>query len=146
MPFSSMFRDAASDMASAINETMGETVTVFPYAAKPNYSPVPDASRPAFSVAMVFTHKSEMAFSDKSAYRPSGSRETDVAIAIQTRRPVFSVKACDLPYPLRQKDRLQRCWDKTEWEITSVKPDGISRIEIDVVQSGRTSQLDRSEP
>jgi hypothetical protein len=142
MPFASYFREAMDDCANAISDTMGETVTVFPYTAKPNFPSMPDPSLLPFSITAVFTHKAVMAFSKKGE-PASGNREFDLAPLISTRKPCFSVKACELPFPLRQHYRIERCWNKAVWEITDIKSDGISRIECDVVQLGRASQLDR---
>ena len=71
------------------------------------------------------------------------ARQYDLAPLISTRHPVFSVKACDLPYQLRQSYRITRCHDQTIWEITDIQPDGVSRLSIDVVQLGRASQLEK---
>ena len=143
MTFASYFRDAAQDMAAAINETMGETVTVTPYTVKANFPAAPDATLPAFKITMVFMHRSATAFTDRSSYRSSGSKDIEIAAAIQTRKPIFSVKACDLPFTIGRQFRIHRCFDGTDWEVTASKPDGISRVELDVVQLGRASQLER---
>ena len=146
MTFASYFCEAANEIADAINETMGELVWVTPTLFKPNFLDSPDLSLQPFQITMVFTHKAHTAFSDKSAYRPTGSKEIEIAVAIQTRKPIFSVMACQLPYQIKQQYRIQRCFDQTLWSVTNIKPNGISRLEIDVVQLGRASQLDRPNP
>ena len=63
MTFASYFREAANEMADAINDTMGERVIVSPFIAKPNFPSTADPALPSFSVTMVFSHKAAMAFS-----------------------------------------------------------------------------------
>lgn len=146
MNFASEFRRAAADMADAIDETMGELVILTPMTKRPNYSAEPDPTKPTFTVTMVFTHKSALAFTDARAKRTTNNAEISTVMGIQTRKPRFSVKACNLQFELRNGFRLTRCFDETEWEVTSTQPDGISRIEIDVTQIGRAPQLDLPAP
>ena len=88
MSFSSYFRDAAQDMASAINETMGEVVTVIPYTSAPNFSATPDLALPTFNITMVFMHRAETAFTDKAAYRTTGSKEIEMPTQVGQEDPV----------------------------------------------------------
>ena len=141
--FTDHFRAAMSDVADAINDEMGETVLITPYIAKPNFPSQLDVTRPAFSITAVFTHKAVTTFGNEEGKHKMPGRHDSLEVGISTSRPIFSVKACDLPFDLRQSYRIQRCHDGSLWEITDLRPDGVSRIEIRVVQLGRRSQLER---
>ena len=141
--FRSQFREAAQDMADAINDTMGEYVTVTPYTAKPNFPSAPDTTLSAFDIVAVFRNRASMAFDSKAGKRNSNKHDIELAQLIRTSTPTFSVKTCELPFPLRQHYRIQRCATGDTYEITDIKPDGVSRIEFDVVMLGRQDQLGR---
>ena len=141
--FQSQFREAMSDAADAINATMGEYVTVTPYSAKPNFPSASDTTLPAFDIVMVFRNRASVAFDSKGSKRSSNKHDIELAQMIRTSVPTFSVKTCELPFPLRQHYRIQRCATGDLYEITDLKADGVSRIECDVVQLGRNVQLGR---
>ena len=144
MPFSDHFRAAMQDVANAINDEMGETVIITPYVAMPNYSSTLDANRPAFSVTAVFTHKAVTTFGNEEGHHKTPGRRETLEVGISTSRPIFSVKSCDLPFDLRPSYRIQRCHNGSLYEITDIRPDGVSRIEIRVVQLGRRLELERA--
>ena len=133
-------------MADAINDTMGERITVTPYVAKPNFPAAPDATLPAFDIVAVFRNRASVAFDSKGSKRVSNRHDIDVAQLIRTSTPTLSFKTCELPFPLRQHYRIQRCATGDVFEITDIKPDGVSRIEADVVMLGRQDQLGRDSP
>ena len=142
--FADAFREAMSDVADAINDEMGETVIITPYVeAQPNFPASPDPTLPAFSVTAVFSHMAVMTFGTPIGHRKAIGGGDYLEAGVSTRRPIFSIKSCDLPYPLYGGTRIQRCHDGSIWEITDAKPDGISRVQINVVQLGRDAQLDR---
>jgi hypothetical protein len=45
-----------------------------------------------------------------------------------------------VPFPLRQGYRITRLCDRAQYEITDVKPDGVSRIEVMVKMLGRAKE------
>ncbi len=53
--------------------------------------------------------------------------------------PVFQFRYGVLPWPLRQHYRIRLHRTDEVFEVTDVKPDGVSKIVADVVQLGRQS-------
>ncbi len=63
-----------------------------------------------------------------------------VSPLIETSEPIFQFGYGVLPFPLRQSYRITRLCSGETFEITNVKPDGVSRIVCTVVQLGRQSE------
>jgi hypothetical protein len=139
MQFADNFRGYMVEVAEAIDQEMGEMVTVTPTIAPPNFSPIAQPSK-AVNVVAVFAWISETGFSSADSKRTSGNREIDLAPLVQTRKPRFSFKANCLPWPILRNYMIQRHCDATIWQVTAVKPDGVSRIECAIVQLGRQTQ------
>ena len=140
MQFADTFRAAMQECAAAIDDVMGEAVTLIPVISRPDFPTEPHYDSAAQVVA-VFTWIAETAFSTADAKRVSHSRDLDITAPLATtRKPRFSFNACTLPFAIVRGYRIERCVDQTLWEITSVRPDGASRIEVHVVQLGRQTQ------
>jgi hypothetical protein len=58
----------------------------------------------------------------------------------QTRNPMFTFDRFMLGYALKRGDVVERCCSGELYEVTAVKPDGFSRVAVDVVQLGRAEQ------
>jgi hypothetical protein len=139
MAFADLYRGYMAECADAIDEFMGEKVIVIPTQGIPNFPKEPIAGQEIETIA-VFTWVSETGFNNADAKRISFSREVDLAPLLTTRKPRFSFKANYLPFPILSGYRIQRCVDASLWDVTSAKPDGVSRIEVAVVQLGRSTQ------
>ena len=136
MQYADEFRHAMRDVANEIDMMFGERVLVIPTRSRPNFMPE-NVMSAAFETIAAFTNKSKLVFDDAKSRRSVGTGGYDVALPIQSADPVFSFNVHTLPQPLMRAYRLQRCCDGTIWDITNLKPDGISRIVADVVQIGR---------
>jgi hypothetical protein len=56
---------------------------------------------------------------------------------VETREPIFQFSYGVLPFELQQSYRITRCCNGAMYEVTNIKPDGVSRITVNVVQLGR---------
>jgi hypothetical protein len=139
MQFADNFRGYMVEVAEAIDQEMGEMVTVTPVFNKANFAPVAEPAR-SVNVVAVFAWISETGFSSTDSKRTSGNREIDLAPLVQTRKPRFSFKANCLPWPILRSYLIQRRCDASIWQVTAVKPDGVSRIECAVLELGRQTQ------
>lgn len=141
--FGNTFREAAAGMANAITDTMGDCVTITPFLAVPNFPAGPDPARQAINVTAVYRHKPVLAFSEKRSQRTSGSLDIDLAPMISTQEPRFSVRSCELPWPVRRQDRITLLRTGEVYEVTEVQADSIGNlIEISVVMLGRRYQTE----
>jgi hypothetical protein len=122
-------------VSAAIDDTMGELVTVTPATVPAiNFPSVPDPSK-AVTVMAVFTSKSRLI-----AMGEGKAGGHTISPLIETSEPIFQFGYGVLPFPLRQPYRITRLCSGETFEVTSVKPDGVSRIVANVVQLGRQSE------
>jgi hypothetical protein len=132
------WRSAMQDVSAAIDDTMGELVTVTPTTVPAiNFPSVPDASR-AVTVIAVFTSEAKLITMGEGRL---GS--VSASPLISTSKPVFQFSYAVLhgmPFALRQSHRITRLCSGETFEVTDVKPDGVSRITVNVVQLGRQSE------
>lgn len=134
-PETNNWRRNMQDVAAAIDETMGELVTVIPaVASRPNYPTTEDASR-AITATAVFTNKARDVIMGEHVGRMSTGHS--ISPIVSTSEPVFSFSYGALPWPILQGYRIRRECDQALYEVTDVKPDGVSRIIVHVVQLGR---------
>ena len=142
MQHSDYFREAMLECSAAQDELMGEIVTVAAMSIRPNFAPENSMATGAHAnVVAIFTWVSETAFTSNDAKRISHAKDIEtVAPFMTTRKPRFSFAVNVLPFPILRGYRISRCADGTYWDVTSVKPDGASRIECAVVQLGRQTQ------
>lgn len=132
----SNWRAEMQGVAAGIDSTFGETVVVRATTRAVNRTAQIDNSiRPA-SVDAVFSWRAEMAFNG-NANRGAALGDFGAAPLVSTRKPIFSFRFGVLPFPLRQGYRIERVCDGSTFEITDVKSDGVSRVEVSVVQLGR---------
>ncbi len=127
------WRDAMQDVAAKIDEAFGEPVVVEGFLRKPNMQATSDPLRPPVELCAVFCWRSEMAFNNKTAH----VNHVETAPLIETRKPCFRFRYGVLPYVLSGGSRITRRGHGTVWEVTGVKPDGVSMVEVEVVQLGR---------
>lgn len=136
------WRSAMQDVARAIDDTQGELVTVMPFTvSKVNYPSVPDRSKPVVTVTAVFRNKAKMiGFGEGSKF---GGHV--ISPVIESSEPIFEFSygvLRSIPYPLDQYYRIERCCNAALYEITNIKPDGVSRTCVNVKQLGRPMRED----
>jgi hypothetical protein len=126
------WRAGMQDVSAAIDDTMGELVTVTPaVAAAVNFPSVPDLSK-AVTVTAVFTSEAKLLTMGEGRM---GS--VSASPLVSTSEPIFSFGYGVLPFLIRQSYRIKRECNGETFEVTDVKPDGVSRIVVKVVQLGR---------
>jgi hypothetical protein len=131
-PNANNWRAGMQDVAAAVEDAMGELVTVTPIkASKPNSQSEPDEARAVTAIA-VFTSKASTAFGPT---RQAGGVE--IAPMIDTREPIFQFALNAVPFPLARGYFIHRCCSGETFEVTRVKPDGVASIVCHVVQFGR---------
>ena len=129
------WRAGMQDVSAAIDDTMGELVTVTPTTVeRANYPSVPLPSR-SVQVTAVFTSRAKTVIMGNEG-RFSGH---SLSPLVTTSEPVFSFGYGVVPFPIRQSYRIERLCSGETFEVTDVKPDGVSRIVVKVVQLGRQS-------
>lgn len=134
-PDRSNWRQSMQEVAAAIDDTMGEVVTVIPATpSRPNYPTVPDGTRAMRAVA-VFTNKArDVIMGDQIGRINSGH---SISPIVSTSEPVFSFRYGALPWPILQGYRIRRECNGAVYEAKDVKDDGVSRIVVPVVTLGR---------
>jgi hypothetical protein len=132
------WRAGMADVSAAIDDTMGELVTVTPAEApKPNFPSVVDPSK-AVTVTAVFTSKAKDVLMGENVGRIASGHS--ISPIVSTSEPIFTFGYGVLPFPMRQSYRITRLCSGETFEVTDVKPDGVSRIVVKVVQLGRQSE------
>jgi hypothetical protein len=127
------------DVSAAIDETMGEVVFITPVLRRPNFPATPDESQRSQVVA-VFFWKAKSVFREEGGKKGyAGQSSFTPLLEVSSRDPVFTFTAKALPFPILQGYRIERRCDGSAFEVTSVKPDGVARVTVDVVQLGRPS-------
>lgn len=139
-PGSDNWRAGMQDVAGAIDEAMGELVTVTPASApKVNFPSVADPSK-AVTVTAVFTSKAETIVMGEGKQFGGHS----VSPLISTSRPVFQFSygvLHGMPFGLRQYHRITRLCSGETFEVKDIKPDGVSRVTVSVAELGRQSEF-----
>ena len=132
-PDASNWRAGMQDASAAIDETMGELVTVTPAESpKPNFPSVVDLSR-SVTVTAVFTSKAKTILMGSEG-RIGGH---SVSPLVETSEPIFTFGYGVLPFAIRQGYRITRLCSEEMFEVKNVEPDGVSRIVVKFVQLGR---------
>lgn len=132
MLFQCNWRAAMQDCSQAIDESMGELVTVTPAnVQKPNFPSVPNSSL-AVTVTAVFMRKS------KAVLMGNENRFGGHSLSplVETSEPIFSFAIDALPFPILQSYRITRLCSGEVFEVTRPEPDGVARIVCKVVQLG----------
>src|SRR5258708_24206890 len=137
--FADYYRSAMRECAAAIDDLMGEKVILTPTIRKPNYQPQPERDK-AIEVVAAFTWVSKTIFGGAGKGKIHRSGATDLMLPAESREPLFSFDANCLPFPISRWSWLQRFVDATLCEVKVVKPDGVSRIAVEVVQLGLATQ------
>ena len=127
------WRGKMQDASAEIDMRFGEQFIIGLATRRPNF-PVEPSGDGAFYITAVFSHRSDTTFRHDATTRQSGG------ILVESRVPIvtFSHRAC--PYALKIGDVLTRCCDGSQYEAKAIKPDGVSRIVVDLVQRGVPAQ------
>lgn len=134
-PKAENWRAGMQDVSAAIDETMGELVTVTPAdVLRPNFPSTVYPLR-AVTVTAVFTSEAKTVVAGESAGRMSSGHS--ISPLISTSEPIFTFGYNVLPFPIKQSYRIKRECSGETFEVTDVKPDGVARIVVKVVQLGR---------
>src|SRR4051794_29305345 len=119
------FFDAEAMSLRDIIEEYGESFTFMPFRTmQVNFPTGPDATRPTYDFKAVF---------ERDAKNISVGMEE---VKVSTRHLCVTALVCDLP-TIRQGDRLRHKLTGELFEVTDPRPDGLSGIEIRMVQLGR---------
>lgn len=120
----SWFDDEARSTQGIVEE-FGEMFTLQPFrSGGANFPKVPDTTRVGYDFMA--------AYEQTPKELSLGMQE----VKVSTRSPCLTALICDAP-GIRQGDRLLRHLNGELFEVTDPKPDGLSGIEIHVVQLGR---------
>jgi hypothetical protein len=134
-PGSNSWRAGMQDVSAAIDEAMGELVTVTPASVPAiNFASVADPSR---SVTVVATFKNKAKTIIMGSEGKMGGHS--LSPLVETSVPVFEFSydvLRSMPYPLQQSYRITRLCNGVTYEITNIKSDGVSRTCVNVVQLG----------
>jgi hypothetical protein len=125
------WRAGMQDVSAAIDETMGELVTVTPVTRQVNFPSVAEPSK-AVTVTATFMNKARTVIMGSEGKMGGHS----VSPLVETSEPVFTFGYGVMPWPLRQAYRITRLCNGVTYEITNIKPDSVSRICVHVVQLG----------
>lgn len=129
------WRAGMQDVSAAIDETMGELVKVVPcYVPKVNF---PSEAQYDKAVTVVAVFKSPHTYALGGEHQRSGLA---VSPLVSTRKPVFEFGYGVLPFRLQQYFRIIRLCNREMFEVTDIRPDGVSRIECGVKQLGRQKE------
>jgi hypothetical protein len=93
--------------------------------AKPNYGPIPDPEKPEYGISLVFQ------------WLPRHVMLGMEDAGVSTRDPKLSGMLCDFRYPPKRQDWFRRCSTGEVFQATEINRDGVSGVEIDLVQQGR---------
>jgi hypothetical protein len=117
--------DEEAQATQGIVEEFGEEFTLQPYkSGGANFPRVVDLSRKGYDFQAVFERTPKEV--------GLGMEEVNVS----TSSPCLTALICDVP-GIQQGDRVLRKLNGELFEITDVKPDGLSGVEMPVVQLGR---------
>ena len=127
------WRGKMQGASAEIDSRFGERFYIGMAQRRPNHAVEPSGEG-VFEIDAVFSYRSETAFRHEATTRQAGGT------LVETRVPTvsFSHRAC--PVMIKHGDVLTRFADGTQWEVKAIKPDGVSRIVLDLVQRGVQAQ------
>ena len=127
------WRGKMQGASAEIDSRFGERFYIGMAKREPNARVKPSGDG-AFEIDAVFSYRSETVFRHDATTRQAGG------LLVETRTPTvsFSHRAC--PVMIQHGDVLTRVADGSQWEVKKVKPDGVSRIVLDLVQRGVQEQ------
>jgi len=131
-PETNNWRAGMQDVSAAIDDTVGELVTVTPTrSGGVNFPSIPEPEKSA-TVTAVFTRKATTALGGGSTFRGH-----NVMPLVSTSKPVFQFGYSVLPFAIRQYYRITLLRTGELFEVTDVKDDGVSRFTVEVNELSR---------
>ena len=124
--------DEMADCAAEIADTFGECLRWTPVDRKPNFQPLPQPEH-AIDYLGVFSYRS------KTLIRQNAGDSISAEPWVETRVPIASFPTASLRYVIQRGDHIERACDGSQFEVTAVKPDGVSMTVVDLVQLGRSN-------
>ena len=135
-PGTDNWRAGMQEVSAAIDETQGELVDITPATVqKVNFPSVADPTR-SVTVVATFKNKSKTVIMGNEGKMGGHT----LSPLVESSEPVFEFGYGVLPFPIQQSYRIARRCNGAVYEVTNVKPDGVSRICVHVVQLGRPSE------
>ncbi|MFT9639746.1 hypothetical protein ACMZ49_20810 [Alcaligenes phenolicus] len=132
-PEADAWRVGMQDVAKAIEDEMGELVTVTPTrSGGVNFPRIPEPEKALIAKA-VFAAKAELVTMGPG--RQHGGY--NVSPLISTRKPIFQFRYGVLPWPIEQGYRILLHRTRELFEATDVQPDSVSSVVVSVTQLGR---------
>lgn len=121
------FFDAEAQSLQEVIEEFGEQFRYAPYRTmQVNFPTGPDPTRPSHDFDAVFERN------------PKNLMLGLEEVRVSTRHLCLTTLVCYAPH-VRQGDRITHKLTNEMFEVTDVKPDGMSGVEISLVQLGRQS-------
>jgi len=133
----SLFQESFAVASQGIDQVFAECWEYIPMASDDtNARKVPDPERAPTTVFAVFLDPYARAFSGVTLKQGVKAETPGHASS----RPQFDVENCQMPYAIREGDRVERQRDRTLWTIAEVRPDGINvrtRCDLNRLSKGR---------
>jgi len=122
----SNWRAGMQRVSQSINTVFGEALELIPCHARPNYpaEPYPDK---AITLCGVISQREHVGF------QMAGGR---LNARVETEPLCASFARLDLPFAINHGDRIRRLRDQHLYEVSSVRDDGVSRIECELKSLG----------
>ena len=127
MRFSQTYDDLEDEAHANLQDEFADMWLFTPLAVKPNMTPQRDVARAEQFVYGVFS------------WLPKQVGMYLDEMQVSSRDPMLTLRRNCAPAEIKQKDRFTRRKGGLLFEVTDVRRDGLSGIEIDLVQLGRQS-------
>lgn len=114
---------AMQDVSAEIDQRFGERLRIVPAHTVPNQSPTYYPAE-AIEILGVFRWPT----------KDVNLRMEEMKVV--SRDPTATFSRTNLPWAIKRGDQITRCCDGSMFEVTAVRPDGVSRIECDLLQLG----------
>lgn len=133
----SKFREAMqNEVATAIDEEMGEPVIVTPVDWENTKTNFPKVMVPGRAVQVIAVFTSVPVMLEMAPLRDRG-HSTPRGVKIETSKPAFSFRYGVLPFECHHGMQIKLCRTGETFEVKSTAPDAVSRIVCEVVQVGQ---------
>lgn len=129
------WRAGMQSVSAAIDKTFGEPLLLIAsYIPGPNFPPDRDRSVEQVHLKGEFLYRAKLALDNGGRPGQHGSGGL-----VELQEPIATFSHAALPWLPQRGDRIRREVDGTEWEITKVSSDGVSRVTCQLVQMGVSS-------
>ncbi|MEY9184555.1 hypothetical protein ABIA41_005990 [Bradyrhizobium sp. USDA 313] len=132
--FPQTWRGGMQRVSAAIDDNMGEPVSVMPVTpGRPNFPGEPQPDRAVRVIAVFMAKPETVVMGDNKVH----ARGHSLSPLITTSVPIFTFDHKALPWPLLQGYRITLIRTGEAFEVTDIKSDSVARIEVKVVRLGR---------